>query len=138
MTPSNSSSLFPDPVAADQQPATAATPTGKPRLRRPERLQGEFRDDCLDDLLPGDDPARLVWQFVQSLDLTPLLQRIRAVEGHVGRDAIDPQVPMALWLMATIDGYGSARALEELCQHHLRYQWICGGLSVNYSRNSLN
>ena len=91
-----------------------------------------MRSTALDQLLPGDDPARIVWQFVESVDLTPLLQRIRAVEGHAGRDAIDPRIPMALWLMATIDGYGSARALEELCQHHLRYQWICGGVSVNY------
>jgi transposase len=134
MTPSNSSSLFPDLDLAANQQETQRTlpPAAKPRLRRPERLQGEFRDDCLDDLLPQDDPARIVWQFVASLDLAPLLNRIRAVEGHVGRDAIDPQVPMALWLMATIDGYGSARVLEELCQQHLRYQWICGGVSVNY------
>ena len=59
-------------------------------------------------------------------------QHIRAVDGHAGRDAIAPRIPMALWLMATIDGYGSARALEELCRQHLRYQWICGGVSVNY------
>jgi transposase len=129
----NSPSLFPDlVVGAESPPPAVPAPVGPPRLRRPERLQGEMRDTPLDQLLPGNDPARIVWQFVESVDLTPLLQRIRAVEGHAGRDAIDPRVPMALWLMATIDGYGSARALEELCQHHLRYQWICGGVTVNY------
>jgi transposase len=133
MTQINSASLFPDlDVNAEAASRPVSAPSAPPRLRRPERLQGEFRDTCLDLLLPGDDPARLVWQYVESLDLAPLLQKIRAVEGHVGRDAIDPHIPMALWLMATIDGYGSARALEELCQKHLRYQWICGGVSVNY------
>jgi transposase len=133
MTQTNSPSLFPgQEFSAESSPRAVPAPVGTPRLRRPERLQGEYRDTPLDQLLPGDDPARIVWQFVESVDLTPLLQRIRAVEGHAGRDAIDPRIPMALWLMATIDGYGSARALEELCQHHLRYQWIRGGVSVNY------
>jgi transposase len=133
MTQTNSPSLFPDQeVGAESPPRAVPAPVGPPRLRRPERLQGEMRNTPLDELLPGNDPARVVWQFVESVDLTPLLQRIRAVEGHAGRDAIDPRIPMALWLMATIDGYGSARALEELCRHHLRYQWICGGVTVNY------
>jgi transposase len=133
MTQTNSPSLFPDlVVGAEALPQAVPAPIGPPRLRRPERLQGEMRDTPLDQLLPGDDRARIVWQFVESVDLTPLLQRIRAVEGHAGRDTIDPRISMALWLTATIDGYGSARALEELCRHHLRYQWICGGVTVNY------
>jgi hypothetical protein len=39
---------------------------------------------------------------------------------------------MALWLYATIDAVGSARALARLCQTHVAYQWICGGVSMNY------
>ena len=29
-------------------------------------------------------------------------------------------------------GVGSARELERLCEDHLAYQWLCGGVSVNY------
>jgi len=39
---------------------------------------------------------------------------------------------MALWLYATVEGVGSARALDRLCEEHVAYQWICGGVSVNY------
>jgi hypothetical protein len=39
---------------------------------------------------------------------------------------------MALWLYATIDAVGSARALARLCETHVAYQWICGGVSMNY------
>jgi hypothetical protein len=39
---------------------------------------------------------------------------------------------MALWLYATLDGVGSARELDRLCEDHVAYQWICGGVSVNY------
>ncbi len=39
---------------------------------------------------------------------------------------------MALWLNATLDGVGSARALARLCESHLADQWLLGGVSVNY------
>jgi len=54
------------------------------------------------------------------------------VEGQPGRDAIDPAILMALWLFATLEGVGSARELDRLCQEHDAYRWLCGGVSVNY------
>jgi transposase len=37
-----------------------------------------------------------------------------------------------LWLYATVEGVGSARATERLTQQHDAYRWICGGVSVNH------
>jgi transposase len=91
-----------------------------------------MRTVALDALLPEDHQARLVWQYVEGLDLSPLYEQIRAVEGWAGRDAIDPKILMALWLYATLDGVGSSRQLDRLCCEHVAYQWICGGVSVNY------
>jgi transposase len=73
-----------------------------------------------------------VWEFVESLDLTSFYVNIRAVEGHAGRTPIDPAIHMTLWLYATLEGVGSARALARLCDRHDAYRWICGGVSVNY------
>lgn len=87
---------------------------------------------ALDQLLPDDHQARLVWAYVEGLDLTPLYQAILARQGVAGRDANDPRILMALWLYATLDGVGSARRLDELCQDSLPYQWLCGGVSMNY------
>ncbi|HUL03443.1 MAG TPA: IS1182 family transposase [Gemmatimonadales bacterium] len=101
-------------------------------MQRPNRQQLELRTTDLEGLLPADHRARVVWDFVQGLDLRPLYQRIQAVEGHAGRPAIDPAILMALWLYATLEGIGSARALERLCEQHDAYRWICGGVSVNY------
>ena len=86
----------------------------------------------LDDLLTDDHQARVVWQFVEGLDLTDLYARIRAVEGHPGRPPADPRLLTALWLYATLEGVGSARALDYLCTHHHAFRWLCGGVSVNY------
>lgn len=114
-------------------PAPARVPAaGTPRLRPVERCQVEMRCASLDQLLPPDHQARLVWAYVEQLDPTPLLRSIKAVSGRVGRDANDPRVLLALWLFATIDGVGSARELDRLCHEHLAYQWLCGGMSVNY------
>jgi len=73
-----------------------------------------------------------VWDFVAGLDLSPLHARIRAVEGHAGRPPIDPAILLALWLHATLEGVGSARALARLCGEHDAYRWLCGGVGVNH------
>lgn len=109
------------------------TPRGsRPRVRAAERRQVEWRALSLDDLLPAAHRARLVWAFVERLDLGPLDAAIQAVEGGPGRPPADPRVLMALWLYATLEGVGSARALARLCREHLAAQWLCGGIGMNH------
>jgi hypothetical protein len=91
-----------------------------------------LRAASLDELLPADHRARLVWAFVEGLDLSALHARIRAVEGHAGRPPIDPAVLVALWLHATLEGVGSARELARLVESHDAYRWIAGGVGVNH------
>jgi transposase len=107
-------------------------PVGRPRMQHADRGQVVMRAASLDALVPEDHQARLVWEYVCGLDMTPLYQRIRAVAGRAGRDPIDPRILLALWLYATLDGVGSAREVDRLCDVHHAYQWICGGVSVNY------
>jgi transposase len=114
--------------------AGPAEPEGRarPRLQRPQRDQITLRPSDLESLLPADHRARLVWAFVEGLDLAPLYERIRAVEGHPGRPPIDPAILVSLWLYATLEGVGSARALDRLCAEHDAYRWLAGGVGVNY------
>jgi transposase len=125
--------LFEDGPAETPSPAQVAQPmAGTPRLRVPQRNQIEMHWASLDELLEADHPARLVWMAVARLCLDPWLDEIKAVEGNVGRDATDPRLLLALWVYATLQGIGSARELARLCEKHLAYQWLCGGVSVNY------
>jgi transposase len=87
---------------------------------------------ALDQLLPAEHSARVVWAFVQKLDLSEFYADIKAIEGHVGRSPVDPAILLALWLQATIDGVGSARELAELCTKHIAYEWLCGDVGVNH------
>ena len=105
---------------------------GKPRLETANRQQVEMHLASLDELLPEDHRARVVWGMVQEYDLSALYAGIQAVEGEAGRPAIDPRLLMAVWLYATAEGVGSARALARLCEEHLAYRWLLGGVSVNY------
>lgn len=119
---------IPEPVASVDPPEAR----GVPRLVMPNRAQMELRTVDLESLLLPDHPARAVWEFVESLDLSPLHAKVQSVEGSAGRPAIDPRIYMALWLYATIEGVGSARALERLTRQHDAYRWILGGVSVNH------
>jgi transposase len=108
------------------------TGSDTPRLRIPHRDQIEMRCAALDDLLDPDHRARIVWQAIQGWDVSRWLTDIKAVEGNVGRHATDPRLLVALWVYATLDGVGSARELARLCEKHLAYQWLCGGVTVNH------
>jgi transposase len=121
--------LFPL-AEGNEDPVAAVNP--EPRVQRPNRTQLALRAVDLEALLPADHRARVVWEFVEGLDLGPLYHPIKALEGHAGRTPIDPAILMALWLYGTLEGVGSARALARLCEEHDAYRWICGGVSVNY------
>lgn len=116
------------------RPEPEKPPTGVPRMKLPERQQVKFMAASWDDLLPEGHQARIVWQFVQGLDLTPLHSKIKAVEGRAGASVIAPGILMALWLYATLRGVGSARELNRRCgeQGEVPFRWICGDVSVNY------
>src|SRR5438270_38846 len=124
--------LFELPTGPPAEARPADPMRGRPRLRTANREQIVFRAAPLDALLPDDHPARIVWAYVEGLDLTPLYDRIKAVEGAAGRAPIDPKILMALWLYATVEGVGSARHLDRLCREHSAFQWIAGDVTTNY------
>jgi transposase len=102
------------------------------RVLLPNRKQMELRPSDLESLLPEGHRARLVWGYVERQNLEKLYAGIKAVEGGVGRAAIAPEILFALWLYATLEGVGSARAVARLTEQHDAYRWICGGVQVNY------
>lgn len=121
--------LFPD---VDRRDAGDGCDDGLPRYETANRTQIELQPCDLEGLLPPGHAARLVWRFVEGLDLSAFYATIRAREGRAGRPAIDPQILVALWLYATMDGVGSARDVDRLCYSHDAYRWLRGGVSVNY------
>lgn len=105
---------------------------GNRRLLQPVRNQIEMKMISLDDLIPENHKARLVWQYVEKLDVTKFLIPINSTEGNRGRPAINPKVLLALWLYATVEGICHGRVIEQYCKEHLAFKWICGDINMNY------
>lgn len=116
----------------ERQNASTETTAPAPRMKSPDRSQLDPNPKRIDDLIPPDHPARLVWALVQDLDVTPLYAQIKAVEGHAGRARIDPQILVALWLYATDESIAKARELHRRCYDCDPYKWLRGGVDVNY------
>jgi len=102
------------------------------RVIGPDRAQLRWDIVDLDSQLPDDHRARLVWAFVEGLDLSEFYDRIKARGAVAGRPATDPRVVLAVWLYATLEGIGAARAIDRLCQQHAAYRWLCGGAPINH------
>ena len=109
-------------------PNTSATA----RVDRPHRSQVEMQLFSLDQMLPHDHRARIVWAFVQGLDLEPLYAKIEVTGNTAGRSAIAPEILVGLWMLATLDGIGSARELDRRCTTDIPYLWMLGTVKVNY------
>ena len=80
MTKYDDQELFDD---LSRQSTPERTSAAAARLRTAERRQVALRAVCLDDLVSNDHRVRMVWRFVEGLDLTALLVEIKAVEGRV-------------------------------------------------------
>lgn len=106
--------------------------SGKPRLNRPIRNQVEFINASLDDLLPDDHPARNIWDFINQMNLSSIINKIQSTSCNPGRPATDPKVLFAIWIYAITQGIGSARMIDRYCREHIAFKWLCGGIEMNY------
>ena len=81
-----------------------------PRIREPQRVQGEIRFEIPDTMVSSTHAARLIWDVLGTLDLTGFAKGCDAVEGRAGRSLLSPRMVLTLWLYAISQGVGSARA----------------------------
>src|SRR5687768_13228126 len=103
----------------------------KRRLKAVDRQQMLLRTIDVDRLIPDDDPARAIWEFVGNLDISRFIEQAQSVEGAPGRPALDPQLLVSLWIYSYSRGVSSARAIERLCEHDPAYQWLTGLESIS-------
>jgi transposase len=102
------------------------------RIARAVREQLELVPRSLEETVAADHPARAIWALLERLDLSAFYRQIRAAVDGPGRPASDPRVLLGLWLLATVEGIGSARRLARLSEEHDAYRWLRGGVPVNY------
>lgn len=125
------------PAVVEGQPS--APPSTRPeqaRIRRAVRNQVEWEPRSLDEQLAEDHPARAIWGLLERLDLAEFYAKILSLVDRPGRPASDPMVLLALWMLAIVEGIGSARRLASLTRLHDAYRWVRGGVPVNYHQLS--
>ncbi len=123
--------LFQLPPIEERVPAPPTRPE-QARVLKPNRQQLQWLPRDLDEALAEDHSARAIWGLLEKLDLSAFYGSIKATLDRPGRPTTDPQVLLALWLLGTVEGIGSARKLTRLCQEHDAYRWLCGGVPINY------
>src|SRR5579883_2007581 len=69
---------------------------GDARYLEADRTQLRWDMVDLESQLAMDHRARVVWKFVEALDLSVLYARIRAREGEPGRPPPDPRILLSL------------------------------------------
>ncbi|MCL5257257.1 MAG: transposase [Chloroflexi bacterium] len=120
---------MPDPVEPPAEPPTRREVV---RVYRPVRNQVEWIERDLDSLVALDHPVRDIWAAIEQLKLEGFYARIKAVLDRPGHPASDPEVLLALWVYATVEGVGTGRELDRLSHEHDAYRWLRGGVPVNY------
>ena len=109
---------------------TESTPS--PRLVPIDRRQVLLRTVDVEALIDEDHSARSIWALVGRLDLSLYYAQVAAVEGSAGRDHIDPQLLICLWIYAYSRGISSAREIARRCEYDPAFQWLCGFEPISY------
>ena len=117
----------PRPTVTGPVPAPPA-----PRYIPIDRQQNRFCSLVVERLIDDDHPARKIWHLVGQLDLSGFEQRVRAVEGHAGRNAHSPQLLIAVWIYAYSRGLHSAREIERQMEYEPALRWLTGLETVNH------
>jgi transposase len=115
-----------------EQVSGKARALGRARLREPVRDEVVLRAYDLDSLIEEDHPARMIWAYAVRVDMSAFEAGVRSREGVAGMPQTSPHLLLALWLYATTDGVGSARALARACTSVSAYRWLCGDVGVNH------
>ena len=100
--------------------------TAIPRLASVDRRQLVLRTVDVEKPIDDDHSARSIWELVGRLDLSLYHAEIEAVEGHAGRDHIDPQLLISVWLYAYSRGISSAHEFARQCEVEPGFRWLCG------------
>lgn len=101
-------------------------------VKHVNRQQMSWRAVDVEQLIDADHRARVIWELVGQLDLSPFYEGIESTQEEGGRPAYPPQLLISLWVYAQTLGIGSAREIERRCQWDPAFQWLTGLEVVNY------
>lgn len=100
-------------------------------------IQGEERSHvtllpaCLDDYIAQDNTVRIVYVFVDALDLASF--GFDGITPAVtGRPSYHPSVLLMLYICGYLNRIQSSRRLERECQRNVELMWLTGRLAPDF------
>jgi len=98
-------------------------------IRGTSRHQVQF--SCLEDNISSDNAVRLLYVFVDHLDLS-LLGISGTTHKGEGRPPYHPSLLLKLYLYGYLNRIRSSRKLERECYRNIEVRWLTGELTPNY------
>jgi transposase len=86
----------------------------------------------LEELIPADHPARIIWEVSGTLDLSRFEEQNKSKQGSAGRPCWPPQLLVSVWVYGYSIGIASARAIERLMGHDPALRWLAANQIINY------
>lgn len=102
-----------------------------PRFLSDNRAQTFFVNGSLDDLLPENSVARVLWAALEQLDFGAF--DVLYKNDETGRPAIEPRCLVAVWILALLRGGMPSLELELQCSKDLEFRWLLGDAPVKKS-----
>jgi transposase len=106
------------------------------RIREPRREGQKIEFEIRDDSLPLTHPARLIWEALGLLDLSPFMAGAKAVEGGPGGTVKSRRLLIALWCYGLSQGIDSAREIASRLlpdSTDLAFRWLAGDMYVSHT-----
>ena len=88
---------------------------------------------CLEQMVEKKSSARVIDQFVDSLDLVKL--GFNQIDNKVGRPAYPIDVLIKLLIYGYTNNLRSSRKLHKACQYNIEVQWLITGLKPTHQKS---
>lgn len=97
-----------------------------------DRSQMRLVPQDVDQIIPPDHPARLIWEVAETLDFSAFEEGTKSQEGRAGRPCWPARLLASVWIYAYSMGTPSARAIERMMEHEPGLRWLTGLEVINY------
>jgi len=102
-------------------------------IEESDRHQLVLFQETLDDLVPNDNPVRVIDAFVDTLDLLALGFKFARVDPErAGHPCYPPWVMLKLFIYGYFNKVRSARRLQWLCETNIDAMWLTGRLTPDF------
>jgi transposase len=101
-----------------------------------EYINGTSRDqlflfnECIDNMIENDNPARVIDAYVESLDLEKL--GIKLPKLKTGKPPYRPQILLKIYIYGYYDKTRSSRRLETECNRNKEMIWLIEGFAPDF------